>query len=112
MILKKRWRIENVPNDELIDDRGKKLLKEGGGKKLVIECHSSVSCNMNGDDSWGSWNWVKKKRNKFKSFKSFLPPQKFFAPYVWGRVKNFHNEKEYIDVGTFYQIDLERVKTW
>ena len=50
-------------------------------------------------------------RQKFKSSKSFLPPQKFFAPYVSGRVKNFHSENEYIDVGTFYQIHLQKVKT-
>ena len=30
---------------------GKKLFQDGGGKKLVIQCHSSVSCNINGDDT-------------------------------------------------------------
>ena len=34
---------------------GKKLFQEeSGGKKLVIEWHSKVSCNINGEDSWGT----------------------------------------------------------
>ena len=28
--------------------------KKVGGKKLVIEWHSRVSCNINGEDSWGT----------------------------------------------------------
>ena len=55
---------------------------------------------------------VESEKEKFKIFKSFLPPQKFFTPYVSGRVKNFHSENEYIDVETFFWImNIQKVKT-